>query len=229
MSGNAIISKRQYLKKIINTFCPKILLQISPKKNWVKSHWKNQNAGEIHGYDNYCTDHPVTAVVLPEIDRIVPKEATILDIGCNCGYYLSRLKQEGYSHLTGIDICGNAINYGKTHLNLSDVEMITGSFEEVLPRLCSENRKFSLVYTVGATVELVHPSFDIIKYICEISDEYVVLIISLWGHDYPRFWEFEFEQNGFILVKQITPYDGNTDAIRDPSHVTSLLVFKRIQ
>jgi hypothetical protein len=136
---------------------------------------------------------------------------------------------EGYTQLTGVDICENAIAYGKEHLSLSDVEIITGSFEDVLPGLCDDNRTFSLIYTVGATIELVHPSFDIIKYICAISNKYVVFIINLWGHDYPRFWDYEFNRNGFDLVKCITPEDGNTDMIIDPAQISSLLVFKRIK
>ncbi|MDP3396790.1 MAG: class I SAM-dependent methyltransferase [Methanoregula sp.] len=229
MNGKPLFSKKQYLQKVINTFCPRIILRLSPKKSWANSHWKGQTAGDIHGYDKYCGEHPATKIILPEISRLVPKDASILDLGCNCGNYLRRLKEQGFTRISGTDICGNAIEYGKKELGLSDVEMIVGSFDEVLPRLVFEGRKFQLVYTVGATVELVHPSFDVIRYVCELSDEYIVFIISLWGHAYPRFWEYEFNRNGFCLVKCITSSDGNTDRIRDPVQVDSLMVFRRVR
>lgn len=229
MQNKSVYKTRQYLQKIVNTFSPRILLKCSLKRNWAKKHWAQQKEGDMHGFDKYCSDRPTVAIMLSEIQRLVKKDAPILDLGCNCGYYLSRLKMEGYTHLSGVDICGNAIAYGKEHLSISDVEMISGGFEEVLPELCSEHRTFSLVYTVGATVELVHPSFDIVKYICAISDEFVVMIISLWGHAYPRFWEYEFNRNGFVLVKCITPENGNNVFINDLSHISSLLVFKKVK
>ena len=219
MNKKQIYPTNLYIRKFLNTFLPKILFKLSPNRYWAQRHWRNQNKGDRHGFDNYCTDRPTVAVILPEIQHLVQKDAAIFDLGCNCGYFLSRLKLEGYTQLSGVDICGNAIAYGKEHLSLSDVEMITGSFEDVLPELCAENRTFSLVYTAGATIELVHPSFDIIKYICAISNKYVALIISLWGHAYPRFWEYEFNRNGFVLVKCVTPEDGNTDKI---NHLTQI-------
>lgn len=229
MTEKRLFPTRLYLRKFLNTFFPRILFKLSPNRYWARHHWSGQHEGDIHGFDKYCADRPTVAIIIPEIQHLVEKDAAILDLGCNCGYYLSRLNSEGYTHLTGVDICGDAIAYGKEHLGISDAEMITGCFEDVLPELSKNNRAFKLVYTVGATIELVHPSFDIIKYICAISSKYVVIIISIWGHSFPRFWEYEFNRNGFILVKCVTPDDGNVNKINDPTQISSLLVFKKIK
>ena len=80
---------------------------------------------------------------------------------------------------------------------------------------------------MGATVELVHPSFDIIRYICGLSKRYVVLDIYEWGHSNPRFWKYEFNRQGFALVKCIRPFSG--DILKDTVEQDSLLVFQRLR
>jgi SAM-dependent methyltransferase len=228
MNDKRLFPLRLYIRKFVNTFLPRILLKVSPNRFWSQRHWKSQDKGDLHGFDNYCSDRPTVPVIIEEIRHLVNKDAAILDAGCNCGYMLNRLKQEGYTSLTGVDINENALQYGRIHLNLHDVELIAGSFEDVLPRLYSENRKFQLVFTVGATVELVHPSFDVLHYLCAISDRYLVLIISLWGHSYPRFWEYEFNRHGFVVVKCITPYDGGKPVLPLTENY-SLLLLQRIR
>jgi SAM-dependent methyltransferase len=157
----------------------------------------------------------------------VKSENSILDLGCNCGYYLSLLKKEGYKNISGIDISHAAIKYGKEHLGLSDIDLTVGSFEEILPKIAAQGTQFDLVYTLGATIELVHPSFDIIGHICHISKRFVVLIITESGHSYPRFWEYEFNRNGFLMVKCIRPYNEESD-IGNPTEIDSLMVFERV-
>jgi SAM-dependent methyltransferase len=215
-----------YFRKFVNTFLPKIFFKLSPRKLFAQRHWKEQKCGDIHGFDNYLTDHPRIPILIHEIQTRISKNSSILDLGCNCGYYLSRIKADGFNNLSGVDIAPAAIQYGKEHLNLEGIDLSIGSFEEILPRYVADRRSFDLVYSMGATIELVHPSFDIIGNICTVSNQYVVLIISEWGHEYPRFWEYEFNKNGFMLVKKIYPYDGiNID--RDPLVTDSLLIFER--
>jgi len=166
-------------------------------------------------------------IIISELQSRVQLENSILDLGCNCGYYLSLLKKEGYRNLSGIDISPAAIQYGKEHLGLSDVVLMVGSFEEILPKFAADGTQFDLVYTLGATIEIVHPSFDIIDHICKISKRFVVLIINESSHSYPRFWEYEFNRNGFLMVKCIRPYNGESDT-RNPVEIDSLMVFERI-
>jgi SAM-dependent methyltransferase len=227
MTKRTLFPTSLYIRKFFNTFFPRILFSLSPNRFWARHHWSSQNEGDQHGFDNYCMDRPAVGILLGEMQQLVPKDTPILDLGCNCGYYLSRLKGEGYTHLTGVDICENAITYGREHLELSGVETIPGSFEDILPQLSAENRKFGLVYTVGATIELVHPSFDVIGHICALSQDYIVIFIGQWGHAYPRFWDYEFNRNGFLQVKNITPYDGNADSSLDPTQISSLMIYKR--
>jgi SAM-dependent methyltransferase len=193
----------------------------------MRKYWTSRDRGDSHGFDKYTVEHPRIPILIRELNAIAHTDDLILDLGCNCGFYLSRLKIAGFSHLFGIDISKSAIDYGRKEFNLNGVDLIIGSFEEVLPELVSDGKRFDLVYTLGATIELVHPSFDIVGHMCKLSEKYVILIISEWGHAYPRFWEYEFNRNGFLLVKCIRPYDGGMPR-EDFFDQDSLMVFERI-
>lgn len=228
MNSKKVYPTRIYFRKFINTFLPKIFFRLMPNRHWTQKHWREQNPGDIHGYDKYIVYHPRVPVIISELRSRITMENSILDLGCNCGYYLSLLKKEGFRNLSGIDISPVAVQYGRAYLDLSEVELIVGSFEEVLPKMAAENTRFDLVYTLGATIELVHPSFDIIKNICKISKQYVVLIINESSHSYPRFWEYEFNRNGFFMVKCIRPFNGESGT-KDLLQIDSLMVFERLQ
>jgi SAM-dependent methyltransferase len=215
-----------YLRKFLNTFFPKTLFKLSPNRYWAQRHWRSQDNGDRHGYDKYDGYSPREHVIISEIQSRVQKENSILDLGCNCGYYLAQLHKAEFNNLSGIDISPAAIKYGREHFNLDSVDITIGSFEEILPKFISEGIRFDLVYTLGATVELVHPSFDIVGNMCKISDKYIILIINEWDHSYPRFWEYEFNRNGFWLVKCSRPYDGSGfGGVTESSE--SLMVFQR--
>jgi SAM-dependent methyltransferase len=226
MSEKSIFPMSLYIRKFLNTFFPKIFFKLSPNRNWAQRHWKSQSKGDIHGFDKYTALHPRTPVFINEIQLRGQSDSSILDLGCNCGFYLSLLKKEGYRNLSGIDISAVAIQYGKENFDLKGVMLTAGSFEETLPKFNEEKRQYDIVYTLGATIELVHPAFDIIGFTCKISKKYVILIINEWDHAYPRFWEYEFSRNGFLMIKCIRPYDGkNFGKNFDTSD--SLLVFQR--
>jgi SAM-dependent methyltransferase len=228
MENMPLFTYRQYARKCINTFLPRVFFQISPKKYWTKRHWSEQGFGDIHGYHKYSCDPLSWPFIFPEIKRYSTKEMSILDLGCNCGAYLSMLRKEGYSNLTGVDISKNAIEYGRSNYDLNGVDMVIGSFEDILPLWAEKNQQFDLVYTVGATIELVHPSFDIIHYLCRITRKTVILLINEWEHAYPRFWEYEFNRNGFLLVRCIRWRDNELAQKFDVKDLASLLVFQRV-
>lgn len=227
MCANCLINKWLYLKKFFNTFCPKVLFNFSPRKNMAKKHWKEQDFGDVHGFDKYNFNQPKYSILLPEVRFWASEDDKILSLGCNCGYFLSVLKNDGFKKLTGIEISPKALEYGKTAFELRDVELFEGSYEDTLPQLALENRSFDCVIQEGKSIELVHPSFDIVKYICKICKRYVILLIWEWT-EYTRLWEYEFNCNGFALVKCIRPYNGEV-LVKNPSEVLSLWVFQRIE
>ena len=50
------------------------------------------------------------------------------------------------------------------------------------------------------------PNFDLIKSICDCTECYVILTnLSNKGASYSRFWDYEFDRNGFKLEKHLEP------------------------
>ncbi|HET8892657.1 MAG TPA: class I SAM-dependent methyltransferase [Gaiellaceae bacterium] len=81
----------------------------------------------------------------------------ILELGCNAGGNLSRLHELGYTNLAGVDI--NAVSLEmlpREHPRLAGVvELMLGSFEDVLPRL--ETAAYDTVFTMAVGIH-IHPS-----------------------------------------------------------------------
>jgi hypothetical protein len=80
------------------------------------------------------------------------------------------------------------------------------------------------MYSHGGTLELVHPSFDIVRHLCRVARKHVVLYINEHGHAYPRFWIYEFRRRGFYLVRAERPAAQFSSIELEGS----LLVFQRI-
>ena len=56
------------------------------------------------------------------------------------------------------------------------------------------------VYSNGATIELVHPSFPIVAEICRITRSGVLLDLSIHQQGYTRDYVKQFAECGFDLV-----------------------------
>jgi hypothetical protein len=85
---------------------------------------------------------------------------------------------------------------------------------------------FDMLYSHGATIELVHPSFDIVRHMCRVTRNHVVLIVNeTVAHSYPRFWTYEFARNGFFLREARRPV-GEIPP-EDSAGRPSLLVYRR--
>ena len=219
---------KNYLRRCFLTFCPKILFNLSVTRFVQRRHWQKQGAGTRHGYDKYDFDQPKRdRAFTDEIKARAARDEAVLELGCNCGRDLFRLKQDWYLTLTGVDICANALEYGKKKFDLSGIQLVTGCYEDVLPKFLKEGRKFNLVYSGGASISLVHPSFDIVKHMCALSDAYVIMLNEdNQDRAYSRFWECEFRRYGFMLMKYLRPaYEDETGS----GVLSSIAVFKRMK
>ena len=128
----------------------------------------------------------------------------ILDIGCNIGRFLNILAKKGCNNLTGIDINQLAINdsYSVYPDLVGNAEMKCDTIQNFLSN--AKDNKFDLIYTLGATVELIHPTFPLVKNLARVSSKYVCLLIND-NQAYVRFWEIEFKRNSFELMLK-APY-----------------------
>ena len=154
------------------------------------------------------------------------KDAPILDLGCNVGRHLDVLRRNGFTNLTGVDAMATALERMLTEF--PETAKVSKLHNDLFQRFLRQqpDQFFDLLYSHGATIELIHPSFDIVKHMCRVTRHYVVLIQNeIRVHPYPRFWTYEFARNGFFLREALRPVGGIPPA--NSSAVPSLLVYCR--
>jgi SAM-dependent methyltransferase len=189
--------------------------------------WARGDFGDERTPENFKDLSPAAVLLLDTVEKLCPdRSARILDLGCNMGRHLGDLHNRGYRRLAGVDVMGAALKAFAEHrprvYAASDVRH--DLFQRYLTTTADQS--FDLVYTHGATVELVHPSFDVIRHLCRIARDHVVLLIHEYELGYPRFWALEFALRGFLLTRALRPVD--QDLQNQPLSAASLLVFRRL-
>ena len=95
--------------------------------------------------------------------------------------------------IVGISFKKKSSNHEKKHIKIKK-----GYIQKYLRE--TKNNFFFASYTFGATIELLHPSFDVVKELTRISKKYIFLYINENEHWYPRFYVFEFRRNNTNLI-----------------------------
>jgi SAM-dependent methyltransferase len=179
--------------------------------------WAQAQEGAAWGPENYLHTHR-TRLITKVLD-VVPRDASLLELGCNCGSDMDQLRAAGYTRLKGMDAGGGAIRvfareYPETFA-LADIQR--DLFQRYL--LNTPSRSVDYVYSNGATIELVHPSFPVVKEICRVASKGVLLDLNERGHGFPRDYVGQFARFGFPLTY--------TDRETDPHPSSHIFVFMR--
>lgn len=187
--------KNRLIKKILNSFW------FFP--NSLEFHyWKNSAEKVGHGFKKFIKMDDLSMRLEKTLTKYAKKDDKILDICCNAGRMLSKLKSKKYTNLNGFDINDLAIkNSKKIFTNLKNANMKTSSAELFLES--AENNSYDVTYTLGASIELLPPTYNVVKNIHRITRKYFICLINTQGHRYPRFWEYEFKKYGFETLEKI--------------------------
>jgi len=206
-------------EKIWNTF---VRISLPWAKTLRADYWEHRRLGDDHGPHQFVELQAGSFVLLDEVAKLASGPASpILDLGCNVGRHLDALYRRGFTNLYGVDVQRSALDHMRDVFpdmcKASHIKQ--GTFQDYLPGV--DDRFFDVVFTYGATVELVPPSFPICGEMARTAGRAVVLKINESGHAYPRLWETEFRRAGFILTKLLRPVA--------PDDFNSLLVFERMK
>ena len=184
--------------------------------------WVEGDFGKYRDPSHFKELRPGIDVLLLEkvLEKVSDTNSPVLDLGCNSGRHIEYLYNRGLRNLVGVDIMKNALLFFKKRCPecYGDSKLYHDFFQRFL--LNSRDNEFDLLYSVGATIELVHPSFDIISEMCRVSNNFVILLVQENSHSYPRFYITEFLNNNFSLDHSIRPINEGDSSI-------SLLVFKK--
>ena len=141
-------------------------------------------------------------ILIKKILQYSNKNHKILDICCNVGRHLNALNKLNYNNIYGFDINSEAID--NISINFKNLKKIKSNFTSLDAKnyfMRTESKFFDIVYTHGATLELIPPTFDLIFEISRVVKKFAILMINVNGHAFPRFWRYEFKKNNFKIIE----------------------------
>jgi SAM-dependent methyltransferase len=162
--------------------------------------WAKGAPGQPQTPLNYTTLDADARLLLEWVERVCPdREAPILDLGCNCGRHLTHLAERGYRNLTGVDAMRSALalfaERAPEVFHKADVHR--DLFQRFLQR--QPDGRFAVTYSHGSTIELIHPSFDIVAHMSRVTQRHICLILNE-NEVYRRAWIEQFARTGFTLI-----------------------------
>ena len=160
--------------------------------------WTNESHYKVDFYSDIDDD---AILLLEEVKKNTHKDEKILDICCNVGRHINFLVENGYNNLYGFDIMKPAIDKMDNFFQNIDKRKIENcNIDEYFKS--KEDGYFDYAYTHTATLELIHPSFNIGHILNKKVKKGFTFYINEDGHSYPRYWRYIFRLNGFNLMKE---------------------------
>jgi len=159
--------------------------------------WKNECHYKTSFYEKLDDE---TMRFIDYVHQHTYEKDSVLDMCCNQGRFLYELKRRGYSELYGFDIMEPAIEAFKENVeydpNIMNIEhcLAQDYFNN------KQDKQFDWAITYSATLELIHPEFNIFRELNRTVRKGMFLVINEKGHSYPRFWRFLHKKNGFKIL-----------------------------
>lgn len=206
---NLLVNKEQYNDVLIGkykkkSFAQKLLLKLLyflPRLNDEKT-WSQGDIGEYRDYSKFNkVISNIDKLTLDKVYELTPdNDLPVLDLGCNQGRCIRYLYKKGLRNLHGVDIMNSALKYFEEKYEeiYKDCKLECNFFQVYLNKI--NDNFFYNSFTIGATIELVHPSYDIIKELVRVTKKNIILLIQENEHWYPRFYLYEFKRNNTKLI-----------------------------
>ena len=175
-------------------------------------YWRNPeyDAPRIHGCmpEFYLELENVTKLVVNCMNRYIPKDRSILEIGCGTGRNLVGLVKAGYTNVSGVEISENTVAVGRERFpEYRDIEVKVSPIEEIIEGL----PKYDVIFTQGCLMHLPY-SLDWIIEEIKRKARYLILTnegeprseIHVWRRNYEeyitrgRYWMQLEMENGIL-------------------------------
>ena len=194
-----IVLSGQYKETIIKKFLK--FFYFYPKLKEANT-WAKGDIGNYRDYNYFEKLRPnIDEFTLDKIFELTEdKNQPVLDLGCNQGRHIRYLYNKGLKNLYGVDVMKSALKYFEE--KYSDIYKNSNLECDFFQRYLNKTKDnfFYNTFTFGATIEIVHPSYDLIKEMVRVTRKNIILLISENGHWYPRFYVYEFKKNKTKLV-----------------------------
>ena len=200
---DALLAGRNSSRRSIPRRALQRLLWFWPRIDCASS-WAETDPGKVRTSTNYeRSEH--TRLVSKIIEE-VPQAASLMELGCNRGTDMNFLYLAGYRNFKAVDVSGTGLSEFKSAYpdTWACANIQHDLFQRYLINQASQSVDF--IYSNGATLELVHPSFPIVQEICRVARLGVLLELHLTGH-IPRDYVWQFRRSGFPLQYSSQPED----------------------
>ncbi len=123
------------------------------------------------------------------IDECIPKDlsgASVLDIGCNGGFYSFQMKRRGASRVLGIDVDDRYLSQARFAAEVLDLEI---EFEKrSVYEVDQLEGQFDYVFFMGVFYHLRYPLYALDKVVKKVKDK-LVFQTMIRGSEHSRLWE----------------------------------------
>lgn len=181
------------------------------------AYWRQPNDGSNAPSDYInLADNPARAersLALVELmGRLIGKDASILEIGCNAGRNLKFLHDAGYRRLSALEISQAAIDTMAANLPhiRAATEIRVGPAEDVIASF--PPRSFDVVFTMAVLVHIPTESEWLFREIAERAASFLITIEhekpTTSTRHYPRAYRSIFEAFGLSQIEEIHPFPG---------------------
>ena len=160
--------------------------------------WAEAEADGHWAPSNYLRDNP-TRPAQRVIDT-VPRSETLMELACNAGCDLNFLYQAGYVRIKAVDVSGAALAIFEERFPAAWAASSVSHdlLQHYLP--AQDSKSVDTIFSNGAALELVHPSFPIVKEMCRVARSSVILELSPRITGYPRDYVGQFRKHGFHVT-----------------------------
>lgn len=141
-------------------------------------------------YDNYLEKLAVKnnrhSWVLYSLDRFIPKDTTVLDIGCGTGITSKHLARDGRS-VIAVDLSPKLIEYAKEHNNHEGVSYMSGDICEI-----EFSEKFDAIVMVDVLEHILSESIPaLFNVLSSVSHETTRIYLNIPSPDVIKFLQKE--------------------------------------
>jgi SAM-dependent methyltransferase len=167
-----------------------------------KDFWRNPYPDAIdkqHLFDWYKPEFYAklakqAGLIVEELEEVLPKDASILELGCGAGRNLAGLKKAGFKNLAGIEINKDAIELGRKTFDLSGISLTCSAIEE------ADIPEVDCIYTHGVLMHLPPESEFVFETIANKAKSIILTIENEFidgNLQWPRNYEKVFSPFGW--------------------------------
>jgi len=159
--------------------------------------WAEAEIGGHWSPENYMREKPTRPA--QRVIDVIPKSETLIELACNAGCDLNLLYQAGFVNIKAVDVSGTALATFREYFpeTWASVSVSHDLLQRYL--MAQSSKSVGTIYSNGAALELVHPSFPVVQEVCRVARHGVILELNPNSTGYPRDYVGQFRKEGFSV------------------------------